>query len=140
MSQFTFGLSSFFHCAIQNSVDASIAYAQWTCWTLSLLAQIHNAWAKHSCVRLYNSVLFCWPKFDSTVCITQTTTTVLVIRAWTVLFVVHLVVDSRAIHVHSTWQVPAASSVREILFTCQRIILCRRCTCYHAASCKCWLK
>jgi len=45
------------------------------------------------------------------------TTTVVVIRAWTVLSVVHLVVDSRAIHVHSTSQVPAASSVGVLVYS-----------------------
>ena len=77
-------------------------------------SQIYNAEVTHCCVRLHDTVLICCVKFADTVCIMQMTTTVLVIRAWTALSVVHLVVDLRAIRVHSTSRVPAASSVRRI--------------------------
>ena len=55
---------------------------------------------------------YCCVKFSVLCAIIQILTTVLVIRVWTVLSVVHLVVDSRAIRVHSTSQVPDASLVR----------------------------
>jgi len=52
----------------------------------------------------------------------QMTTTVSAIHAWTMPSVVHLVADLHAVPVRSTWQVPAASSVRGLFIPCHHIL------------------
>jgi len=65
----------------------------------------------------------------------QMTTTVLAIHAWTMPSVVHLMEDLRAVRVRSTWQVPAASSVRGIVY-CRHIVSEPHVVLFHRPTCR----